>query len=150
MALIWKIRRFEALSTIELYEVLKLREEVFIIEQNCIYQDVDGKDAKALHLFGEYEGEVVAYSRLFKPGDYFDEASIGRVVVKQKFRDRKWGHDLMRESIMAINQYFNENNITISAQAYLEKFYNAHGFTAIGEGYLEDDIPHIRMISKRD
>ena len=147
MSLIWKIRRFEALSLSELYRILELRAEVFIVEQNCVYQDIDGKDAKALHLIGEYEGEIVAYARLFKPGDYFDEASIGRVVVKQRFRDRKWGHDLMRESIMAINQYFHDDKIMISAQLYLEKFYESHGFHAIGESYLEDDIPHIRMIN---
>ncbi|RZJ30412.1 MAG: GNAT family N-acetyltransferase [Flavobacterium sp.] len=143
--LIWKIRRFEALSLSELYEVLKLREEVFIVEQNCVYQDLDGKDQKALHLIGEFQGEIAAYARLFKPGDYFDEASIGRVVIRQKYRSRKWGHDLMREAILAVVQYFQEENITISAQLYLQKFYEAHGFEAVGESYLEDDIPHIKM-----
>lgn len=143
--LIWKIRRFDALFLSELYEVLSLRSEVFIVEQNCPYQDVDGKDSKALHLIGEYEGKTVAYARLFEAGDYFDQASIGRVVVKQEFRDKKWGHDLMREAIMAVNQYFGEEKITISAQLYLKKFYESHGFVAVGETYLEDDIPHIRM-----
>lgn len=147
MAFIWKIRRFEALSLIELYNVLELRAEVFIVEQNCVYQDIDGKDGKALHLIGEYEGETVAYARLFKPGDYFDECSIGRVVVKEKYRDRKWGHDLMREAIMAVYHYFSEEKITISAQLYLRRFYESHGFTAVGESYLEDDIPHIRMVN---
>lgn len=145
--LIWKIRRFEALSPAELYDVLKLREEVFIVEQNCVYSDLDGKDPKALHLIGEFDGNTVAYARLFKAGDYFDRASIGRVVISQNFRSRKWGHDLMREAIMAVYQYFHEEEIVISAQLYLQKFYESHGFKAVGESYLEDDIPHIKMIN---
>lgn len=140
----WKIRRFDALSTVELYQMLRLRSEVFVVEQNCVYQDIDGKDTKSIHLFGEFEGEMVAYARLFKPGDYFDAASIGRVVVKEKFRDRKWGHDLMREAIGALAE-IGETAITISAQLYLKKFYESHGFIAVGEDYLEDDIPHIEM-----
>jgi ElaA protein len=147
MPLKWKIKPFKALSVSELYEVLQLREEIFVVEQNCVYQDIDGKDQKALHLIGEYEGKIAAYARLFKPGDYFDDASIGRVVVKQEFRDKKWGHDLMREAIKAVNENFGNNSITISAQLYLKKFYESHGFKAIGESYLEDDIPHIRMIN---
>jgi ElaA protein len=143
----WKIKPFNALSLSELYEVLQLRAEIFIVEQDCVYQDIDGKDAKALHLIGEYDGRIVAYARLFKPGDYFDDASVGRVVVKQEFRDKKWGHDLMRESLKAIAENFGEGSVTISAQLYLQKFYEAHGFVTIGESYLEDDIPHIRMIN---
>jgi ElaA protein len=140
----WKIRRFDALSLLETYSILQLRSEVFVVEQNCVYQDIDGKDSKAIHLFGEFEGEIVAYARLFKPGDYFAAASIGRVVVKQIFREKKWGHDLMREAIAALAD-IGETAITISAQLYLKKFYESHGFVAVGEQYLEDDIPHIEM-----
>lgn len=141
----WKIKRFEALSTAELYNLLQLRAEVFVVEQNCVYQDIDGKDQKALHLIGEDNGETVAYARLFKPKDYFEEASIGRVVVKQSFREKKLGHLLMKEAIEAIKTEFNETNITISAQLYLKKFYESQGFNQTSETYLEDDIPHIEM-----
>lgn len=145
MDLKWKIKRFEALSVNELYDSLQLRSEVFIVEQNCVYQDVDGKDSKALHLIGEDNGKIIAYARLFKPNDYFDEASIGRVVVKQAFREKKLGHILMKEAIQAIALEFNETKITISAQLYLKKFYESHGFIQTSETYLEDDIPHIQM-----
>lgn len=145
MDLKWKIKRFEALSVTELYDLLQLRSEVFVVEQNCVYQDIDGKDSKALHLIGEDNGQTVAYARLFKPKDYFDEASIGRVVVKQTYRDKKLGHILMQEAIEAIKSEFNETEITISAQLYLKKFYESHGFIQTSETYLEDDIPHIEM-----
>ena len=145
MDLKWKIKRFEALSAAEVYDLLQLRAEVFIVEQNCVYQDVDGKDQKALHLIGEDDEKIVAYSRLFKPKDYFDEASIGRVVVKPTYRDKKLGHILMREAIYYIKQQFGETKITISAQLYLKNFYESHGFIQTSETYLEDDIPHIQM-----
>ena len=145
MALQFKIKRFYELSTTELYSMLQLRAEVFIVEQNCVYQDIDGKDSKALHVLGESDGRIVAYARLFKPGDYFENASIGRVVVANDCRDRKWGHDLMREAIAAIQSHFGQNQITISAQQYLKNFYESHGFVQTSEMYLEDDIPHIEM-----
>lgn len=145
MELQFKIRAFNELSVSELYQVLRLRESVFIIEQDCIYQDVDNKDQKALHVLGAYDGKIVAYSRVFKPGDYFDYASIGRVVIDKEYRDRKWGYPLMEASIKAVMDYFGESRIEISAQLYLQKFYENNGFYAISETYLEDDIPHIRM-----
>ncbi len=145
MNLEWKIRRFETLTAIELYNLLQLRSEVFIVEQKCPYQDVDNKDQKALHLIGEDKGETVAYARLFKPKDYFEEASIGRVVVKPSYRDKKLGHILMREAIYFMKHQFGETKITISAQLYLKKFYESHGFIQTSKTYLEDDIPHIEM-----
>lgn len=145
MSLIWKIKPFEALSLAELYNVLQLRSEVFVVEQNCVYQDIDGKDQKALHVIGEYNGETVAYCRIFKSGDYFEQSSIGRVIVKESYRDRKWGHNLIREAIEAIKNSFGETEITISAQLYLKKFYESHGFVQTSEEYLEDGIPHIEM-----
>ena len=141
----WKIKRFEALSVSELYQILQLRSEVFVVEQNCVYQDIDGKDEKALHLIGEFDGAIVAYSRLFKSGDYFDNASIGRVVIGADYREKKWGHELIREAIAGIKHFFDENKITISAQLYLQKFYESHGFVQTSEMYLEDDIAHIEM-----
>lgn len=145
MSLFFKIKPFKGLSVDELYQLLQLRSEVFVVEQNCVYQDIDGKDPKAIHVIGEFEGEIVAYSRIFKAGDYFDQASIGRVVVKENFRDRKWGHDLIKEAIVAIEKNFGTSEITISAQLYLKKFYESHGFIQTSEEYLEDGIPHIEM-----
>jgi ElaA protein len=145
MELTWKIKRFKELSLDELYNLLQLRSEVFVVEQNCVYQDIDGKDQKALHLIGEDNGQTVAYARLFKPNDYFKQASIGRVIVKEIYREKKLGHLLMKEAIHAINTHFNETKITISAQLYLKKFYESHDFIQTSEMYLEDDIPHIEM-----
>ncbi len=144
----WKIKRFNELSLLELQNIYQLRSEVFVVEQNCVYQDIDGKDPKAIHVFAEFKDEVAAYCRIFKPGDYFDEASIGRVVIAEKFRANKWGHDLMKQAISAVLEHFGESQITISAQLYLKKFYESHGFVQVSEEYLEDDIPHIRMERK--
>lgn len=139
------VKSFDELSISELYNILQLRSEVFVVEQNCVYQDIDGKDENALHLIGVFEGQIVAYARLFDSGAYFDNPSIGRVIVKAQFRDRKWGHELMENAIQAIESRFASRQITISAQLYLKKFYESHGFIQAGEGYLEDGIPHIRM-----
>ncbi|WP_130734857.1 GNAT family N-acetyltransferase [Flavobacterium sp. J27] len=141
----FKIKRFNELSLDELYNLLKLRSEVFVVEQNCVYLDIDGKDDKAIHVLGFYNDEIVAYTRLFDKGYYFDEASIGRVVVSPKYRDKKWGYQLMEVSINAVQTYFNDTKITISAQQYLAKFYQSLGFEQTSEMYLEDDIPHIQM-----
>lgn len=141
----WSIKPFQALSVDELYDLLRLRSEIFVVEQNCVYLDLDGKDKVALHLFGEFEGKIVAHARLFKAGISFDNASIGRVVVDANYRDKKWGHDLMREAIAGVLLHFGESQITIGAQLYLKKFYESHGFVQTSEMYLEDDIPHIEM-----
>ncbi|CAM1338899.1 GNAT family N-acetyltransferase [Tenacibaculum aestuarii] len=140
------IKTFQELTTSELYELLQLRSEVFVVEQDCVYQDIDGKDLKALHVLGEKEGKIVGYTRLFNSGEYFNTPSIGRVVVKESERKYGYGHDLIKASIKAIVDNYNETTITISAQTYLQKFYESHGFKQIGEGYLEDGIPHIRMV----
>ena len=146
MKLQFKIKRFNELSASELYQLLQLRSEVFVVEQNCVYQDIDGKDEKALHLLGEIDHKVVAYSRIFKANDYFENASIGRVAIAEKYRAQKWGHQLMQEAISGIENNFGIQSITISAQLYLKKFYQSHGFVQIGETYLEDGIPHIEML----
>lgn len=145
MSIQWKIKLFKALSVSEMYSLLQLRSQVFVVEQNCVYQDIDGKDYKALHLMGEYDGKIVAYCRLFKSGDYFQEASIGRVVIDANYRDKKWGHEMMKQAIAGIETHFKETKIIISAQLYLQKFYESHGFVQTSEMYLEDDIPHIEM-----
>ena len=143
-----EIKAFNELTLNSLYEVLQLRAEVFVVEQNCPYQDVDGKDQKAMHILGYHKEQLVAYTRVFKPGYYFDNASIGRVVVKENARQYGFGKDIMKASITFIEDTLDLSTIELSAQTYLKKFYNDLGFQEIGEGYLEDNIPHIRMIKK--
>jgi len=140
------IKTFSELNINELYEILQLRSEVFVVEQDCVYQDIDGKDQKALHIIGKKEGKVIAYTRCFDTGDYFEKASIGRVVVDASQRKFKYGHDIMKASIEAIKNKYQTDIIKVSAQVYLTKFYNSHGFQQVGEGYLEDGIPHIVMV----
>ncbi len=141
-----KIKRFSDLSIQELYDILQLRSEVFVVEQDCVYQDIDGKDQKALHILGYKNNIFVAYTRVFKPNDYFNEASIGRVVVQESERKHKFGNAIMKASVEAIKKHFNETTIRISAQTYLKNFYNNLEFYEVGEEYLEDGIPHINMI----
>ncbi len=141
-------KKFNELSLNELYSALQLRSEVFGVEQDCIYQDLDGKDSIALHVLGTKNGQLVAYTRIFAPGDYFKEASIGRVVVKQSERKFGYGFKIMEASIRAVEDYYKVRAIHLSAQAYLKSFYNSLGFEVIGEGYLEDGIPHIGMVRK--
>ncbi|WP_111308700.1 GNAT family N-acetyltransferase [Confluentibacter sediminis] len=142
------IKSFDDLSTQELYDILQLRSAVFVVEQNCVYQDLDGKDQMAIHVLGIKNNKIIAYTRIFKPGDYFEEASIGRVVVSRNERQYKHGYDIMNASIEAIEKEFKEHTIKISAQAYLKIFYKNLGFKEIGEEYLEDGIPHIAMIKE--
>ena len=140
------IKKFNDLSPLELYEILQLRSEVFVVEQNCVYQDIDGNDQKALHIIGTIENKIIAYTRCFRPGDYFKEASIGRVVVKESQRKFKRGNQIMNKSIKAINDHYKTKIIKISAQCYLNKFYTNLQFKPIGEKYLEDGIPHVAML----
>lgn len=140
------VKSFNDLTKQELYNLLQLRSEVFVVEQDCVYQDIDGKDEKALHVLGFKDEILVAYTRIFKPGDYFDEASIGRVVVKKKERALKYGYDIMEASIKAVDDHFKERVIKISAQCYLKGFYIKIGFLPIGDIYQEDGIPHVAML----
>ncbi len=141
-----QIKTFQQLSQQELYDLLQLRSEVFVVEQNCVYQDLDGKDQIALHVLAYKNKILVAYTRIFKPGEYFEYASIGRVVVEAQERKFKYGYAIMEASIKAIKDYYNVTKIKISAQTYLKSFYNNLGFMEVGENYLEDGIPHIGMI----
>ena len=146
MMLSIRIKYFDELSTNELYELLRLRSEVFVVEQDCVYQDIDSKDQKAVHVLGYDNNKLVAYTRLFRPGDYFNESSIGRVVVREEARGSGAGYEIMKASITFINKVLNMLEIRISAQTYLKKFYNNLGFKEVGEEYLEDGIPHINMV----
>lgn len=145
-----EVKAFHDLSVTELYDLLRLRSEVFVVEQDCVYEDIDGKDQKALHVIGRKDGEIVAYARIFKSGDYVDEASIGRVVVKRNHRKFGYGKVIMKDAIQAVHDHFNERVIHVSAQIHLERFYHELGFNQVGDGYLEDGIPHIGMIRKEE
>ena len=142
------VKPFSEISTTELYALLQLRSEVFVVEQDCVYQDIDYKDQKALHVLGYKNHKLIAYTRIFKPGDYFSQASIGRVVVEKNQRKFGYGFIIMQHSIKAIKEYFNEKVIKISAQKYLKNFYESLNFKQVGDEYLEDNIPHIPMIKK--
>ena len=137
----WAIKDWSELSKEEVEKIFSLRSEVFIVEQDCVYQDIDGKDQLAKHVLGFEKKELIAYSRIFKPGDYFKEASFGRAVVKKSYRGKGIGDQLVKISI----EQFEEKKIRISAQSYLKSFYSSHGFKPLGEEYLEDGIPHTAM-----
>lgn len=143
-----QIKAFNHLSLQELYAILQLRSEIFVVEQDCVYQDLDGKDEKAFHVLGFKKNRLVAYTRIFEPGYYFDEASIGRVVVRVSERKYGYGYEIMTTSIQAIQIHYRTSNIRISAQCYLKRFYNNLNFVEDGEAYLEDGIPHISMLYK--
>ncbi|MEZ4857372.1 MAG: GNAT family N-acetyltransferase [Flavobacteriaceae bacterium] len=140
-----RIKTFQELTSEELYSLLQLRSEVFVVEQNCVYQDIDGKDPNALHIMGIKKAKIVAYTRCFAPGIYFNEAAIGRVLVSMEQRKFGLGHEIMKASIKAIKDYYNTTLIKLSAQTYLVSFYESHGFQKVGSEYLEDGIPHILM-----
>jgi len=145
-----EVKALEEINARDLYTILRLRSEIFVVEQDCVYEDIDGKDAKALHVIGRKEGEIIAYARIFRSGDYFkEEAGIGRVAVRRTQRKYGYGKDIMKTSIAAIETYFNESVIRVSAQLYLERFYHSLGFEQVAEGYLEDGIPHIGMVLKK-
>lgn len=147
MQLNYKYQRFTDFSLDELYAVLKLRSEVFVVEQDCVFLDPDGLDQACHHLSGySPEGELAAYTRIVKPGDHFEEVSIGRVVTGEQFRGLGLGKAVMWESIKEIEREFGAVPIRIAAQQYLEKFYQELGFETVGEPYLWDGIDHIDMV----
>ena len=133
------------MTALEWHRVLALRAQVFVVEQNCAYQDPDGKDVVSYHLLMESGEELVAYARLVPPGVSYPEAAIGRVVTSQTVRGKGWGKALMEIAIAQTQKKFEVNEICISAQSYLLKFYGDLGFVVEGEEYLEDDIPHWKM-----
>jgi ElaA protein len=137
---------FEDLRVFELYEVLRLRSEVFVVEQQCIFQDMDGSDAQAMHLLGVQHGELRAYSRCFAAGVKFKEASFGRILTRKSVRGTGLGHQLIDQSITAIGQLWGPQAIRIGAQMQLADFYKQHGFEDVGQPYLEDGIEHLEMV----
>lgn len=144
----WKIKRFEELTTTELYEILRVRAEVFVVEQTCVYQDLDLKDKKAYHLFCENNGEIVAYLRILDKGVSYPEISIGRVLTTEMNRGKGLAREMMQRAISFIKEELYEMQIRISAQLYLKKFYESLSFSVTSDVYLEDDIEHIEMVYK--
>ncbi len=142
----WKIKKFKDLDIEELYDILALRSEIFVVEQDCVFQECDGKDKSSYHLFCEDNGEVVAYSRILPKGVSYDETAIGRVVVKKSHRGRGLAREMMLKAIDFVEADLKENNIKLQAQSYLIEFYKSCGFKQISEEYLEDNIPHIDML----
>ena len=146
----WEEKRFEELSVDELYEVFKIRAEIFVLEQEIAYVDPDNKDQKAIHVIGRKKKKLVAYARVFPPGEYYDGFSgFGRVAVDEKERGKGVGIALVEKTVETCLKNFNNHDIKISAQEYLEKFYAERGFVCKGERYQEDGIPHCAMYYKK-
>jgi ElaA protein len=141
-------KTFDELSTQELYDIMALRSEIFVVEQDCAYQDLDYLDQQSLHVLGQQEGKIIAYTRVVPMGlSYDDYVAIGRVVVDRKHRGQNLGYDIMNASNeLAIENY--QQPIKISAQVYVVPFYEKLGYIVVGEEYLEDGIPHTAMILK--
>lgn len=147
----WQVLTFDELTTHQLYQLLQLRVAVFVVEQTCYYQEIDGKDhaPQTRHVLGYKEGEIVAYTRVLAPGvSYPEHTSIGRVIVDKSCRGSTVGYDLMTRSMSVVESLWPTSPVKISAQEPLEKFYNQFGFEKASPMYLEDDIPHIAMIAK--
>ena len=144
----YTFKKFDELKNIELYNILRLRNEVFIVEQECPYVDCDNKDIGAYHLLIEEHGKLLAYLRILDKGVSYDEVSIGRVIVTNECRGKGIAKEMMTKSLEFIKENLNENEVRISAQSYALKLYESVGFKIASEEYLEDDIPHIDMIYK--
>lgn len=145
----FQLKMFDELSGKEVYEILKSRNEVFVLEQQCIYQDCDDKDKNAYHLFAEDNGEIIAYLRILKKGIAYDEISIGRVLVRKEYRKKGLARQSMLKAIDFIENDLNEKSIRISAQQYLIDFYGSLGFKVVSEMYLEDSLPHQEMLYEK-
>lgn len=147
MEISWEITRFEDLSPEKLYRIMRLRAEVFIVEQNCPYQDADGKDQKSFHVMGyDSDRELVTYCRILPENISYPEVSIGRVVSSSKVRGKGAGKQLMERALEEIELLFGNEPVRIGAQLYLKKFYESFGFVVISDEYMEDGIPHIEML----
>ena len=146
MATEWKYKKFSELSPFDLYNILQLRSEVFVVEQNCVFLDMDNIDQECFHLMGYKDNKLVAYARIVPPGKVYKEPSIGRVVTSSSVRREGLGKQLMQESIKLVYQLHGNVSIKIGAQFYLKKFYSSLGFRQVGDLYLEDGIEHIYML----
>jgi ElaA protein len=145
----WVCKPFSDLNVYEIYDILKLRNEVFVVEQNCVFQDVDNKDPYCHHLMGLVDRQLGTYARIVPAGVSYPQASIGRVITKATFRRTGLGKALMNKAIEECDRLFGRQEIKIGAQLYLKHFYQSFGFQQVGEPYLEDGIPHIEMTMPR-
>ena len=148
MKITWQLKEFQNLTPLEIYEILQLRSEVFVVEQNCVFLDADNKDQLSYHLQGRADEKLIAYVRILPPGLAYDEPSIGRVVSSPSYRNQGAGIELMKKAIEETTNLFGAQPIMIGAQLYLKKFYENLGFTKCSDIYMEDDIQHIKMIRK--
>jgi ElaA protein len=142
----WRISTFKELSVEELYDILRLRSEVFVVEQNCVFLDMDERDQASYHLQGRVGGKLIAYVRILPPGLAYEEPSIGRVVSSPSYRGKGAGIELMEKAIFETKKLHGELPIKIGAQLYLKKFYENLGFRQCSDIYVEDEIEHIKMI----
>lgn len=142
----WEWKAFNDLTADEVYTILCVRQEVFVLEQECLYLDADGKDRQSYHLMGFSGNDLVAYARIVEPGISYDEVSIGRILSSEKARGTGAGKELMLQAISRIEEIYGKVPIRISAQSYLLEFYGKFGFESTGKEYLEDDIPHTEML----
>jgi ElaA protein len=142
----WTFKKFDALTTHELYAILQLRNKVFAVEQNCVYADMDNKDQASDHLMAWKENALVAYTRIIPPGLIYTEPSIGRVVTSADIRRTGVGRELMDRSIEKTEELYGKTPIRIGAQVYLKNFYQSLGFKQTSDVYLEDGIEHIEML----
>ncbi|OQY42935.1 MAG: GNAT family N-acetyltransferase [Fusobacteriia bacterium 4572_74] len=140
-----EIKKFDELTGREVYKILKIRSEVFVVEQNCVYNDVDEKDIESIHIMIEEDNNIIAYLRVIKPGISYDNASIGRVLVTSEARGKGLARKIIQTGMDYIINKWNEEKITIGAQNYLRNFYESLGFEVVSDVYLEDGIPHIDM-----
>ena len=141
----WKLYSFNELSLAQLYNVLKLRQEIFVVEQDCPYMDCDDYDQESLHLMAMVDGGLAGYARILPAGLYYKEPSIGRIVTAADFRRMGLGKRIIAKGLEIMEDRFGKTPIRIMAQCYLIKFYEAFGFATVGEEFLEDGIPHIEM-----
>jgi ElaA protein len=146
MQIQWLLKKFEELTPYQLYAILQLRSEVFVVEQNCVFQDADDKDQSSYHLMGFDNNKLIAYTRLVPPGKIYEQASIGRVVTSPSARRLGAGKELMKQSIDAVYNLFGVQPVKLGAQLYLKQFYGLFGFEQASDVYLEDGIEHIYMI----
>lgn len=145
----WYIKTFQELTNDELYNLMKLRVDIFVVEQECPYPELDNYDQQSIHYFLKIDGEMAANVRILPPNTKFAEASIGRVAVAEKYRGKGYGQQIMQKAIQYVAREWNETQIKIEAQEHLKKFYSALGFQQISESYLDDGIPHIDMMLER-
>lgn len=146
MTIDWQLKTFDELNNYEVYEILRLRNRIFIVGQQSIYLDADNYDLKAMHLCAFHDNKIIAHARLFRSGEKIVPATFGRVLVDEHFRKYGIGRELVKRSIDTLHLKYKEDTIQIEAQLYLRDFYGDFGFTPSGEPYIEDNIPHIRMI----